>query len=77
MAVTVYGPPANAFAVNVGAVAIPCASVITIAVDDPPANVPLAPMPGAAKVTATPLAGFPPLLTPATRGANAEPTAAL
>ena len=77
MAVTVYGPPANAFAVNVGAVACPCEVVITSPSTTPPANVPLAPVPGAVNVTVMPLAGLPLLVTPATSGANAEPVVAL
>ena len=43
-------------AVKTAAVAIPCALVV--AVFTPPANVPLAPLPGAAKVTVTPLTGL-------------------
>jgi hypothetical protein len=46
-------------AVNAGATAIPLVPVITLAPADPPANVPLAPLVGAAKITVTPLTGFP------------------
>src|SRR5713226_3093111 len=68
LATTLYGPPAVAFAVNVADVAIPLAFVV--AVFTPPANVPLAPLPGAVKVTATPLTGlFPASVTVATKGA--------
>jgi hypothetical protein len=45
-------------AVNTGAVATPLAFVV--AVFTPPAKVPLAPLPGAVKVTVTPLTGLPP-----------------
>src|ERR1700738_498314 len=44
------------FAVKIAAVAIPCAFVD--AVFTPPANVPLAPLAGAAKVTVAPLTGL-------------------
>jgi hypothetical protein len=54
-AVTVYAP-AVAFAVNTAAVATPLAFVV--AVVTPPANAPLAPLPGAANVTTTPLTGL-------------------
>jgi hypothetical protein len=66
-----------AFAVNAGDVATPWAFVR--AVSTPPANVPLAPVPGAANVTVTPLTALPPAsLTVATSGAaNAVLTAAL
>src|SRR5882757_9011705 len=57
VAVTLYGPPTVAFAVNVGAVATPLASVTAVAVKDAPGNVPLAPAPGAVNVTVAPLAG--------------------
>jgi hypothetical protein len=56
VAVTLYGP-AIAFAVKTAAVAIPLAFVV--AVFTPPANVPLAPDPGAVNVTTTPLTGLP------------------
>ena len=46
--------PVIAFAVKVGAVATPLALVTAIAVVEPPANVPLAPAPGAVKITFTP-----------------------
>jgi len=56
------------FAVNVAEVATPLEFVT--AVFTPPANVPLAPLAGALKVTVTPLTGFPPpSFTVATRGA--------
>jgi hypothetical protein len=50
-------------------VAIPLTSVVAVAVLLPPANVPLAPVVGAAKVTTTPLVGDPPVVTVATNGA--------
>jgi hypothetical protein len=55
-AVTVYGPPTVLFAVKTGAVATPLAFVT--AVFTPPANVPLAPLPGATNVTVAPLTGL-------------------
>jgi hypothetical protein len=67
-AVTVYGPPAVAFALNAADVATPLAFVV--AVFTPPTNVPLAPLPGAVNVTTTPLTGlFPASVTVATNGA--------
>jgi hypothetical protein len=55
-------------AVNVADVATPLAFVV--AVFTPPANVPLAPLPGAVNVTTTPLTGlFPASVTVATKGA--------
>ena len=52
------------FAVKVGALAIPLASVITDAVALPPVKVPPAPEPGAVNVTFTPASGaLPPSLT--------------
>ena len=51
LAVTVYGPAAL-LAVNVGAVATPCEFVVAVF---SPANVPLAPLAGAVKVTDAPL----------------------
>jgi len=48
-------------AVKVGAVAVPVASVVAVAVGLPPVNVPLAPLPGAVNVTTTPAAALPPL----------------
>jgi hypothetical protein len=57
-ALTVY-PPVVPLAVNTGAVATPEALVVTIAVLDPPANVPLAPLAGAVKVTVAPETAFP------------------
>jgi hypothetical protein len=76
-ALTVYGPPAVAFAVNTVEVAMPLALVV--AVFAPLAKVPLAPLPGAAKVTVTPLTGLlPASVTDTTRGAaKAVPTVAL
>jgi hypothetical protein len=68
LATTKYGPPAVLFAVNVADVATPLAFVV--AVFTPPANVPLAPLPGAVNVTTTPLTGlFPASVTVATNGA--------
>jgi hypothetical protein len=62
--------------VNTADVATPLELVV--AVFTPPAKVPLAPDVGGAKVTVTPLAGVPPVVTVATRGAaNAAPTTAL
>jgi hypothetical protein len=58
-------------AVKVGAIAIPLVLVCTLAVINP-ANVPLAPLPGAVNVTVTPLTGVPPLVTVA---CNAVPKA--
>src|SRR5258708_3489738 len=55
-AVTLYGPPTVLLAVKIAAVATPCALVV--AVFTPPANVPLAPLAGAVKVTITPLTGL-------------------
>jgi len=77
LATTVYGPPAVAFAVNVAEVATPL--VFVVAVFAPPANVPLAPLPGAVNVTTTPLTGlFEASVTVATKGApNAVLIAAL
>lgn len=63
LAFTVY-VPAVPLAVNTGAVATPLEFVVAVMVAPlfvPPANVPLAPLDGAVKVTVTPLAGFPPL----------------
>jgi len=68
LATTLYGPPAVALAVNTAEVATPLAFVV--AVFTPPANVPLAPLPGGVKVTTTPLTGlFPESVTVATSGA--------
>jgi len=70
--------PAVAFAVNVVEVATPFAFVVSVSVLVPLANVPLAPVAEAVKITAAPLIGFWPLTTVAARGAaNAVPTAAL
>ena len=62
---------------KVAEVATPLALVV--AVLTPPANVPLAPLAGALKVTVTPLNGLPPLsFTVAAKGAeNAVPIVAL
>jgi hypothetical protein len=68
-AVTVYGPPTVALAVNVGEVAMPLELVVAVAVVPPPEKVPLAPLPGAVKVTTTPFVPVPPVVTVATRGA--------
>ena len=77
VAVTVYDP-ADAFAVNVGEVAMPLEFVVACAVVEPPVKVPLAPDEGAVNVTVTPLVGIPPVVTVATRGrANAVFTFAL
>ncbi|MGA8984481.1 MAG: hypothetical protein WB470_17520, partial [Candidatus Acidiferrales bacterium] len=76
VAVTVYGPPAVAFAVNTADVATPLAFVV--AVFAPPANVPLAPVAGGVNVTTTPLTQAPPFITVATSGAaNAVLTVAV
>src|SRR5271165_3083731 len=57
-----------ALAVNTAEVATP--EALVIAVFTPPAKVPLAPLPGAVKVTVTPLTALPPeSLTVATSGA--------
>ncbi len=73
---TLYAP-AVPFAVNVAEVAIP--EALVTAVVTPPANVPLAPPPGAANVTVTPLSGLDPeSFTMTTSGApNAALTAAV
>jgi hypothetical protein len=77
-AVTTYAPPV-AFAVNVEEVARPFTSVVSVSVDTPPTNVPVAPGGvGAVNVTDTPLVGIPPVVTIATSGnANAVLTGAL
>jgi hypothetical protein len=56
--VTVYCP-AMLLAVNVGAVATPCAFVAAVATFPPAANVPPAPFPDATNVTVTPLNKLP------------------
>ena len=72
VAVTVYGPPAVAFAVKVDGVAKPAASVTAFAVGRPPVNDPLAPLAGAVNVTVTPDTPLPPLsFTVAVRAAKA------
>jgi hypothetical protein len=53
-----YGPPAVAFAVNVEDVATPLPFVVAVVDAVPFANVPLAPLAGAVKVTVTPLTGL-------------------
>jgi hypothetical protein len=75
-AVTAYGPVVL-LAVNVADVATP--EALVTAVFTPPAKVPLAPLPGAANVTVTPLTGlFAASFTVATNGAaNAVLMAAL
>src|SRR5258707_735659 len=55
-AVTLYGPPAVAFAVNVVEVATPL--TLVVAVFTPPAKVPLTPLAGAVNVTNTPFTGL-------------------
>lgn len=68
VAATLYEPTA-AFAVNAGEVATPEALVVAVAVVPPPANVPLAPLLGAVKVTETPPTRLPPAsLTVADKG---------
>jgi hypothetical protein len=62
--------PIVALAVNVDEVATPFASVVSVSVfDEVDANVPLAPVAGAVKITKTPLTGDPPIVTVATSGA--------
>jgi hypothetical protein len=68
LATTLYGPPAVEFAVKAADVATPLA--VEVAVFTPPANVPLAPLPGGVNVTSTPPTGlFPASVTVATNGA--------
>src|SRR5713226_10199367 len=55
---TLYGPPAVAFAVNVVDVATPLPFVVAVVDAVPFANVPLAPLAGAMKVTTTLLTGL-------------------
>ena len=77
LAATLY-PPVTEFALKMGLVAVPPATVRAVAVAPPPTNVPLAPLAGAAKVTLTPSATGLPLLslTRAVKGAvKALPTA--
>ncbi|HTW61095.1 MAG TPA: hypothetical protein VMD55_04755, partial [Terracidiphilus sp.] len=66
VAVTVYGPPAVAFALNADEVASPLALVVSVSVAVPLLNVPLAPEAGAVKVTEAPLSGEPLDVTSAT-----------
>jgi hypothetical protein len=69
-AVTAY-PPAVPLAVNAADVAMPFASVVSVSVAVPFANVPLAPDNGAVNVTVAPLTGYWLLSTTvATRGAT-------
>jgi hypothetical protein len=73
-AITEYAP-AVSLAVKIVAVAKPFASVVTVVVFVlVSVNVPLAPVGGAAKVTATPLAGDPLTITVATRGSAKAPS---
>jgi hypothetical protein len=58
LTVTVYCP-AVLLAVNVGAVATPCAFVVAVATFPPAAKVPPAPFPDATNVTVTPFTGLP------------------
>src|ERR1700732_2479849 len=58
LATTLYGPPAVAFAVKVVDVATPLPFVVAVVVAVPLANVPLAPLAGAVKVTITWLTGL-------------------
>jgi hypothetical protein len=55
-------------AVNVGAVATPLLFVTALAVSEPPLKVAPAPLPGAVKVTVTPLTGVPESVTVARSG---------
>src|SRR5208282_722076 len=76
-AVTVLAPsvPLAVYAVEM---ATPLALVVSVSVLVPPANVPLAPVAGAVKVTKAPLTGDPPIVTVAINGAkNAVLTAVL
>lgn len=57
---TVYGPPTIPLAVKTGDVATPDALVTAVAIELPPAKVPLVPKVGAEKVTTTPLSKLPP-----------------
>jgi len=70
-AVTVYGPPAVAFAVN-GAEAIPDAFVATMIVAVALLNIPEAPEPGAVNVTFTPTTGLLPASFTVTASALAK-----
>src|SRR5215469_8172775 len=70
-AVTVYGPPAVAFAVNAAA-ATPQAFVATTLVPAPSLNTPDAPDAGAVNVTLTPATALPPLSFTVTAGAFAK-----
>jgi hypothetical protein len=76
---TLYGPPTVVLAVKVEVVALPFASVTSVSVFVPFANVPLAPEAGAVNVTEAPATGFPYTSTTfATRGsANAESSSVL
>ena len=63
----VHGPT-DPPAVTTGAVAEPSGPDVTVAVDPPPGNVPLAPVAGRVNVTAWPGSAAPPQVTRATRG---------
>jgi hypothetical protein len=70
LAVTTTAPIVP-FAVKADDVATPVASVVSVSVFDAlVANVPLAPVPGAVKITNAPLTGDPPIVTVATSGAE-------
>src|SRR5437763_11515973 len=56
-AVTVYAPVAESYVCKLATVATP--EPFEVAVFTPPANVPLAPLPGAVNVTVTPLTPLP------------------
>jgi hypothetical protein len=70
-AVTVSAPSVP-LAVNAVEVTMPLASVGSVSEFVPFANVPLAPVDGAVKVTNAPLTGAPPIVTVATNGAANE-----
>jgi len=75
-AVTLYAPSV-VLAVNAEDVTTPLAFVVSVSVAVPWANVPLAPVDGAVKVTETPLAGDPLDKTVAESVPNELPTGAL
>src|SRR5579863_9546531 len=58
LAITLYGPPAWVFALKTVAVSTPLEFVVACVVFVPLANVPLTPVDGAVKVTATPCTGL-------------------
>src|SRR5260370_1034297 len=67
LATTLYGPPAVEFALIAAEVAAPLTLVVAVFI--PPANVPLAPLPGAVNVTTTLFTGlFPASVTVAANG---------